>query len=284
MSKKRLKRIYLEITNYCNLSCSFCPQDNRPKKFISLEEIKQILPKLVDYTDYLYLHVQGEPLLHPNLLAILDLCHQYQFKVQLVTNGTLLNNYDSSLFQHPALRKLSVSLHSIDQHNMDINEYMKPLFHLKDYPTLYKELRFWNSQAISSSKRSLELINYLKEQFIINTLGLSLGRGQVISENYFLAFDKQFQWPELTETTYQVGTCYGTRDMLAILVDGTIVPCCLDHTGTISFGNLFEIELSDVLQNKRYQTMKSGFQNNKVVEELCKHCEYRTRFIKKATE
>jgi len=61
------KKIYLEVTNNCNLDCSFCIGNKRNKKFISKEEFKIILDKVEGYTNYLYFHVMGEPLLHPDI-------------------------------------------------------------------------------------------------------------------------------------------------------------------------------------------------------------------------
>ena len=60
-----LKKVYLEITDICNLSCSFCHKTLREKKFISEEEFSSLIPKIKPYTDYLYMHLMGEPLLHP---------------------------------------------------------------------------------------------------------------------------------------------------------------------------------------------------------------------------
>ena len=73
---KKFKKIYVEITNICNLNCSFCSKDKREKRELSLNEFEIILNKINDYTDYLYLHVKGEPLLHSNLEGILNLCEK----------------------------------------------------------------------------------------------------------------------------------------------------------------------------------------------------------------
>ena len=59
------KKIYIEITNNCNLNCSFCIGNKRDKKFIAVEQFKVLLDKLDGFTKYLYFHVMGEPLLHP---------------------------------------------------------------------------------------------------------------------------------------------------------------------------------------------------------------------------
>ena len=60
-----LKKAYVEITNRCNLACSFCPKTKRAPRTMSAQEFDLILSRLEGYVQYVYLHVMGEPLLHP---------------------------------------------------------------------------------------------------------------------------------------------------------------------------------------------------------------------------
>ena len=68
-----LKKAYVEITNCCNLSCAFCPKTARSPRSMSVGEFDLVLGKLGDAVQYVYLHVMGEPLLHPNFEEILDI-------------------------------------------------------------------------------------------------------------------------------------------------------------------------------------------------------------------
>ena len=86
----RFSRCYLEITNRCNLSCSFCPKTKRPARTLSPAEFRLLAEKIRPYTDYLYLHVLGEPLMHPELETLLGICGELNFRVVITTNGTLL--------------------------------------------------------------------------------------------------------------------------------------------------------------------------------------------------
>ena len=108
------KRVYVEITNVCNLSCVFCPGTTREKRFLSPEEFRLMAEKLRDHTRYLYFHVMGEPLLHPQLAELLAIAGELGFRVCITTNGTLLSKKSSTLLSAPALHKVSVSLHSFE--------------------------------------------------------------------------------------------------------------------------------------------------------------------------
>ena len=107
-------RIYIEITNRCNLSCDFCHGTRRPPRTMTPAEFETLALKLRGETDYLYLHVLGEPLLHPQLPEVLAIAHRLGFRTCLVTNGTLLPRQKDALLAAPGLHKLSVSLHSFE--------------------------------------------------------------------------------------------------------------------------------------------------------------------------
>ena len=110
--KKRFKKIYIEITNKCNLNCTFCNRTKKPFRELSIDEFKTIIDKIKDYTDYVYFHVQGEPLLHKNLKEFLDICEENDIKVNITTNGTLINKYVEIFNNSKSLRQINISLHS----------------------------------------------------------------------------------------------------------------------------------------------------------------------------
>ena len=110
-------RFYIEITNTCNLNCSFCLPTQRKARFMSLSEFNHILNEINPYSKHIYLHLKGEPTLHPQLKEIMDISHSYDKKVHLVTNGTLLDKLNFDLIDHPALSQLTLSLHSLQELN-----------------------------------------------------------------------------------------------------------------------------------------------------------------------
>ena len=105
----RFKRVYIEITNVCNLSCSFCLPHHRESRFMSFEEFDFILKQIKPFTNYIYLHVKGEPLLHPDVDKFIEHAHNLGFYINLTTNATLLHKHlDITKF----LRQINVSLHA----------------------------------------------------------------------------------------------------------------------------------------------------------------------------
>ena len=62
------------------------------------------------------------------------------------------------------------------------------------------------------------------------------------------------------------------------LSDGTVVPCCLDHEGTLALGNLFRQELADMLAAPLARAMREGFERGERAAPLCRRCGYAERF------
>ena len=92
---------------------------------------------------------------------------------------------------------------------------------------------------------------------------------------------EKFEWPDIQiDSLGEEVFCHGLRNQIGILVDGTVVPCCLDSEGNINLGNIFEKSLKDIVEDKRARDIYDGFSRRRAVEELCKKCGYATRFKK----
>lgn len=287
---KRFKKLYIEITNVCNMSCEFCPTTKREPRFMGVDEFNYILDQVKDYTDYIYFHVKGEPLLHPDLSTFLDLAAEKGFKANITTNGTLIQDRKDVLINKLSLRQINISLHSLDGNpqfkngNKYINDILDFIEEAKEIKSLIVALRLWNLSSIDSDNdnKNKVILNRLEEslgfKYYIGD-GLSPVRGIKIRDRLYLNEDIEFIWPDLNNEMYSDnGFCYGLRDQLGILVDGTVIPCCLDGEGKINLGNIHNDNLSTILQSYKAKNIYNGFSNRNVVEDLCKKCGYRMKF------
>ena len=280
--KKRLTKIYLEITNLCNLSCSFCHGTARPPKTVTAEEFRALTAKLVPYTDYLYLHVLGEPLMHPELPELLKISTELGFRTCLTTNGTLLRARQELLLEYAAhLGKVSISLHSAEGSGLAVATYLDGVL---DTAKALSErgvvtvLRLWNLGERGKHAENDTILASLRARF--PAPWVENRRGTTIAPSLYLEWGERFDWPDLAASDYgEIGTCYGLRDQIAVLSDGTVVPCCLDSEGTIALGNLFDSDLADLLASPRATAILEGFRNRRAVEPLCRRCGYARRFL-----
>ena len=136
-------------------------------------------------------------------------------------------------------------------------------------------LRLWNNGGKDSLND--EILKFLEDYFpkpwVEERNGIRIG------EKIYIQYGDKFDWPTLeSNDTNENVFCYGLRDQIGVLSDGTIVPCCLDNNGTINLGNIFETDLDKIINSERAQNIYNGFSNRNACEELCKRCSYVRKF------
>ena len=272
-------RVYVEITNICNRACTFCPGTKREKRRITVDEFSHVLDKLKGVTEYIYLHVMGEPLTHPDLPELIRLASERGFKCAITTNGTLLSKRGEELLDSP-IYKVNISVHSFESGTRE--EYLGYINSCIDFADaasrrgILTVLRLWNRGY--DEGRNIDTLAMLKERFADGEWREG-ERGARIRHKLHLEYGDRFDWPDTEKDVLgdQV-FCHGLGDHFGILVDGRVVPCCLDREAAIELGNVYESELSDILSSERAERMREGFKCKKAVEDLCRKCGYARRF------
>ena len=264
------KKVYIEITNNCNLSCPFCIKNKRKKEYMTFNEFKIILNKLDGYTKYLYLHVLGEPLTHPNINEFINYASS-KYKINITTNGYLIENIKNN----KNIRQLNISLQSYNElYNITLEDYMNKIFDVVD---VLKEYTYISYRIWVKNKYTKNIINMINKKYNCNLELDNLKNNTTITNKIFISTNQEFIWPDLNNDYYnEIGKCYALKDHIGILVDGKIVPCCLDSIGNIELGNIYKDDLKKIINSDRFKSMLNGFKNNKKTEELCKHCKYLT--------
>ena len=276
--KKPYSRIYVEITNRCNRNCSFCPGTKREPRRMSEAEFDAITDKIKHLTDYVYLHVMGEPLTHPSLARFIEIGKSKGLKVAITTNGTLLSTRGEDIITSGAY-KVNISVHSFEDGTRE--EYLRYIEAIMDFADkasrsgVLTVLRLWNKGY--DEGRNVDTVSMLKERFTDDwTWGVN---GARIRDKLHLEYGERFEWPDSEREVISDSVfCHGLGDHFGILVDGTVVPCCLDREGVINLGNILENEINAILASDRVKKIQEGFNKKCAVEELCKKCPYARRF------
>ena len=271
-------RVYVEITNVCNMHCSFCHSHSRAPRQMTEAEYVRILEQLTGKTQYLYHHLMGEPLLHPELPRFLHLAKQAGFHPMLTTNGTLLERLGDQILTD-GLHKVNISLHSFEKDDLAAHRaYVQTVaaFAQKaNQKGVLISLRLWNNGC--DDGKNATALQVLQETFTGHWVENS--RGYRIRDGLFLEWGDRFIWPDKDAPKGDDHlSCHGLRDHFGILSDGTVVPCCLDSDGVMALGNVFRQELDDILDSPRAKTIADGFRNRKATEDLCRRCAYARKF------
>lgn len=281
-----LKKAYLEITNCCNLSCSFCHKTKRTQRFMSETEFGILTDKLRGRVRYLYFHLMGEPTLHPQLAAFVHIARDKGFLPIITTNGSLLRKSEESLLS-AAPHKISISLHA-----PSANKTFSQPSYLEDCIAFAKKgadrgcyisFRLWNIGSDDESE-NVEILKKLHEAFAGEWSDVRTANVKKLADRIYLEFAERFDWPDMSAEEREKNAdtfCYGLRDQVGILCDGTVVPCCLDAEGILSLGNLFENDLETILNSPRAKAIYNGFSRRRAAEELCRKCGYIKRFSRK---
>lgn len=275
----KFKKIYIEITNACNKNCSFCSKSTRKKVEMSPTDFEFIIMQVKNYTDYVYLHVKGEPLLHSRFEDIINICDKYNMNVNITTNGTFLPKQQEIIANSKCVRQINLSIHSLNDRN-EINNILNSVNDIKKRKDIYFVYRYW------TLKENLILKDNQILDAITKHYNLSIEKQQEIEQKgnikinkyTFINKDKEFVWPSLNnQICNETGYCYGLKTHIAILSDGTVVPCCLDAEGIINLGNIYKTKLEEILNSERTMNIINAFKNNKKFENLCKHCSFINR-------
>ena len=272
-------KVYVEITNICNMSCSFCHGHTRELRRMSADEFSLILDKLTDKTKYIYYHLMGEPLTHPQLPEFIKMAGQRGYKSIITTNGTLLGRRKNELLI-VGLHKVNISLHSFEE-GTD-KSYEAYVNQLCDFAKAAAEqgiivvFRLWNKGFDGGRNQAAMALlrKNIDGEWAENTRGIR------IRDKIFLEWGERFEWPDSqAEIKGNKFFCYGLRDQFGILCDGTVVPCCLDSDGVINLGNIFTDDINQILNSEPAKAMVCGFSRGAATEDLCKRCGYAQRFV-----
>lgn len=294
---RRFSKVNIEISSICNLQCSFCPEVVREKKTIDVDLFRSIIEQVAPLTDQVCFHLMGDPLVHPKLAELVEICSAKQVPIFLVTNGVLLRPDKAAILLHPAFRQVNFSLHSFFDNfpDADPTSYLEKIFAFTDEalskrPDLYLNYRLWNLKeprgAGEKNKRILEAVrSRYSSDFNESSVDVQKNKSIKLKQRLYLHFDTEFTWPSLDLPMLgSNGTCYGLSSHFGILVDGTVVPCCLDKEGDIALGNVKEASIESILASTRAQAILDGFKRRKLVESLCQRCQYIERFQGQASE
>ena len=290
--RKRFEKVYVEISNICNLQCGFCPEVEREKDVMGRELFRRVVADVAPLAEQVCLHLMGEPLTHPLFAEFVAICAEHVLPINLTTNGTLLSEARMEALLNPIVRQVNFSVHSFESNfpGQNISPYLEKVFEFtrrafERRPDLYINYRLWNLTGAEEDKNA-EIVSRVERAFGVELdkrIDVRWRKGRHVVNRLYLHFDTRFEWPNLNAPLQSdAGTCRALSSHLGILSDGTVVPCCLDKEGVTVLGDARRQTLAEILEGERADRMIQGFKRGRLVEDLCRRCTFISRFDKKA--
>lgn len=304
------RMVFLEVTNYCNFRCNFCPQgiSTRPSEHMETEIAQNLIKQLYEagYENDLYFHLLGEPLLHPHIFEILEFASKRIPRVILFTNGSLLtkNNIESIFDACPY--ELMISMQTVDEESFKLrrsslswDQYVSRIRNAVHYklthntPTLlrisvgmrkeesiYPHDDYFPHISPSSLRANvLQLFSGIQGldsnqvQKLLNSERIPFNGKLEFASGLYVSIKPVGNWRRMyRDEKVERGYCPHAGTEFGILSNGNIVFCHLDYDGKTAFANVRDRELRYTLENPKIQQEIIQFCAEGIVPKGCQYC------------
>lgn len=267
----------IEITNHCNADCIMCPRQKmkREKGFMAFELFKKIVDEAKKYTEFVFLHLAGEPLLHPELMRMIEYCGDIGMKTGLSTNAIILDQLKSEQLIGSPLDLLVLSFDGVTK------ETYEKIRKKANFETTFQHIEGYLQLKEKSAKSPYTMIQLIYQQ-----------------ENYAEAMEFYRKWKKSAVDVVRVKpylnypgldeflgkkpkrvpakntrACVLLWRQLAIYWDGTVVACCMDFLSQAVLGNAANKSISEIWNGEPMQTLRNIHGRGGIGElSFCKEC------------
>lgn len=273
-----LNYVHIESSTACNATCRFCPHSQiRRRGTMDYDLFTSIVDQAMDQGCVAFTIFRlGEPLIFTHLFKWLDYLKEKKAKVSIYTNGSNLTPEIANRLKeyHDIYCDFMISFHGYDrdsyEKNMGLNfaqTYQRILEFMVDNPikvNIYSLADDIYDTSVDEKFRALwdgvgfagmGLCRYMEWAGNVdglNTIRTEMDAGKVKAE---------------------MVPCPRILHEIDVMYDGTVCLCCVDAHGEITFGNLNDLSLEEVLKHKLrayYQSEHLAGRSENLP--LCKNC------------
>lgn len=285
--------LQIEPTSQCNLSCSLCPTGrkelNRPYRHMRLGEFQALIDDMERYLLFLILWDWGEPLMNPELPAMIRYAADRGIKTVTSTNAYCLNDeaYTEELLG-AGLSTLIVAVDSIDPARYEVyrrhGTLDRVLEGLKTAVAVKRRMRSGtlinvrmvvmkqNEHEVDAIEHQARLIG--ADVFTVKTLNPSCG--VVALDEDLLPLNPKYRRYEYVPRSYERvranAECRRIWMMSNVFSNGDVVPCCYDYDSSMKVGNAFETPLTTLWNAPGYRALRKRVLQDLQTFPKCAHC------------
>ncbi|BDB66598.1 Fe-S oxidoreductase [Helicobacter cinaedi] len=294
-SKLKFEKIYIEISDYCGLKCGFCPSASMEQRrgAMDLELFEKICYEIQSHTKRVCLHILGDPLGVKDFASYVEILKKYHLAVELVTTGLFLQEWHFELLTQKPFVQVAFSLSAfLANENLLKKRHLEQIlkfcaFNLSQNSPIFVNLRLHSDDIFAHSVEFRALCGSVARFFGLDFAVFieKLTKGRVrLGAKVFVNPKTSFEWEQSGRVkTHKLKAqksnikvfCYGAIKQFGILSNGNVVPCCIDYGGKVSFGNVREQGIREILQSKKFVDFALALKRGKAPCELCEKCGYR---------
>lgn len=285
--------LLIEPANLCTLACKFCPTGdtsllrkfNRPQGMMDYKLFKKIIDDLKTFNSKLkklYLYKDGEPLLNPRLVDMVQYTKNMDVaeEIRLTTNGTLLNPKMNRELIKAGLDLIQISI------NATSDEGYKKICNRKiSYKKLIENITdFYNNRGscqmhikfLDCNRSAEDRTKFIKDfEKISTSINIETLHGWSASDA------KDFTL-NIEPATTPDGVPFVPKEVcpfpffsLSVNFNGTVSICCVDWSHGTVVGDLKKQSLREVWTGKKlYDFRVMHLKKERCRNRACKDCQY----------
>ena len=265
------KEARIEISTLCNYGCIFCPHKTtfwRKKTVMDNELFIYIIDKLqqeLPQIDTITLTGMGEVLTDPSAIEKIRACKTRGFKVNILTNGSLLDEKIIDEILALGVDTIRISLHTLDHVQYEKitgskkhSQVLKMIQYIIDHKHNTKLIISCDIIDINKSNVD-ELIRIYKNTADI----LEIWKPHNWSN-----------WGNYRNGERKKQSCGRPRHgPIQIQIDGTINMCCFDYNGKLEIGDLKTQTIKEIFSSERFKTIEAFHKWEENNHLLCNTCD-----------
>jgi pyruvate-formate lyase-activating enzyme len=254
----------LELTNRCNLRCTFCPTADgrmtRAKGFMDPALFRRALEG-AGRLEFVLLFQWGEPLLHPRFFDLAREAAVRGARTLVTTNGTLLDDRRIAAILAAGLDRVSVSVDG----DAATHEAVRGVS-LSETLGALRRLRRARDAAGSSTSIDVSMVVAPETRSAAHAFPAALADEA----------DRVQRIPLLTTGLRRTRCREPWRGGLVVLQDGRVTVCCVDHDGALAVGDARRETLRAIWRGPRMRALRAAHASGDLPP-LCASCtEYPT--------
>lgn len=262
--------LQVEPTVRCNLSCVFCKTKLpfvQQRGEMSFDMFQRVIDQVAHCCTRLNLWGTGEPMLHPRIMDMARYASQRGFKrVKISTNGHYLNEEQVEGLLTAGFTCVRVSLEDVPAEQYpDIRrggEYQRVLAGLE---------RLCAARRRLNANVRLVVVSVAAEESPRHQGTFSEHLARIGVDEHMYQYDV-WRVGGANARVLPRERCAQLRNVLNVLADGTVVPCCHLHEGEIILGNVHEQDLLAIWLGPEMTRLRAAFQENRMSQ--CHTCNY----------